>query len=143
MASAQSPAFEALRLVNDGRRMVVLDQSGQRLSAYPHRIDFRVTVSRLAEYDLGYEPFPISSDIDTETYLRTLSFRAKVFRGLAFRLLEPAAVQMIGVPADVPYDERTYRVSFELNDVSIDDRFVFEVLAPDGQRIARFHLPLN
>ena len=143
MASAQSPAFAGLRLVSDGRRTRILDADGNHLAAYPARLDFRVTASLAAKQDLGYEPFPIACDVEPGAYLRSLTFRVKLFRGLQRRVLEPIAVQMIGVPADVPCNERTYRVSFEVKDVDTEERLLFEVLGHHGERIARFHLPLN
>lgn len=143
IVSAQSPDFEGLRLVSDGRRARVVAADGRRLTTFPARVDFRVTVSLAPEQDLGYEPFPIETDIDTDSYLRALTFRARLFRGLEYRVLEPAVVRMIGVPSDVPSPYRTYRVSFELKDVSVEERLLFDVIAPDGQRIARFYLPLN
>jgi hypothetical protein len=143
MASAQSPAFAGLRLVTDERKVRFQDADGQALRGFPPHVDFRITASMRARHVLGYEPFPITTDSAADTYLRGLTFRLKVFRWLEMRVLKPLSARMIGVPADVPFDERTYRVSFELPDVSIEDRIVLEVLAPDGQRLARFHLPLN
>lgn len=143
MASAQSPAFEGLRMVSDGRRTRVLDAEGRPVSVYPARLDFRVTASMLSPHDLGYDPYPVATDVATDAYLCGLKFRVKLYRGLARRVLQPVEVEMIGVPADVPYDERTYRVSFEMKDVSVEERLLFEVLSPDGQRLARFHLPLD
>jgi hypothetical protein len=66
-----------------------------------------------------------------------------VFHGLRQTIVEPAAVKMIGVPDDMPYDERIYRVAFDLGDVSLDDRIVLEVLTPSGERLCKFHLDLT
>ena len=50
---------------------------------------------------------------------------------------------MIGVPADVPYDERVYRVNFDLPDNEpVTERFVLEVIRPRGERLARLHFSL-
>jgi hypothetical protein len=49
---------------------------------------------------------------------------------------------MIGVPADVPYDERVYRINFALDKLPITDRCVLEVLSPTGERLTKFHFDL-
>jgi hypothetical protein len=49
---------------------------------------------------------------------------------------------MIGVPSDISYDERIYRVTFNLNQMPITDRFVLEVRSPEGNRMAKFHFDL-
>jgi hypothetical protein len=49
---------------------------------------------------------------------------------------------LIGVPADIAYKERIYRVSVNLPRVPMSDRVVLEVFAPDGERICKFHLDL-
>ena len=49
---------------------------------------------------------------------------------------------MIGVPDDVPYNERVYRVAFEIGSVPTDRRMLLEVLTPQGERICKFHLDL-
>jgi ubiquitin-protein ligase len=56
--------------------------------------------------------------------------------------LEPLSVKIIGVPADTPYDERIYRVSFELPNIPVDDRIVLNVLSPNGECLSKFHLQL-
>ncbi|HYH00197.1 MAG TPA: hypothetical protein VD837_13770 [Terriglobales bacterium] len=74
-------------------------------------------------------------------YLLKLGFRLLVFRGLDVTRIEPQNVHMIGVPAEVPYEERIFKVSFDLpRTVSTDERVVFEVLSPTGFRLCKFHL---
>jgi hypothetical protein len=51
-------------------------------------------------------------------------------------------VSVVGVPLDVSYDERIYRVAFDLGDVSMGERIVLEVLSPEGERLTRFHLDM-
>ena len=60
----------------------------------------------------------------------------------AQRQVAPVSVQLIGVPQDVPYDERVYRVTFDVGDLLVTDRCVLMVLSPDGERLTRFHFNL-
>jgi hypothetical protein len=61
---------------------------------------------------------------------------------LQMREIQPDSVEMIGVPADIAYDERIYRVRFNVDQLPVTDRCVLEVLLPDGERLTRFHFDL-
>ena len=75
-------------------------------------------------------------------YLLRLQFRVKIFRALQVTVLQPKLVKLVGIPGDVSYDERIYRVSFDLGEVPVADRIVLEVLSPAGHRLTRFHLDM-
>jgi len=62
--------------------------------------------------------------------------------GITERELKPTRIQVLGPPPSVPYDARSFRIHFDLDKVSIEDRLVLELWSPDGQRIAKFHLEL-
>ena len=142
MATAESPQFEGWHRVVRNSRRTLLDAAGTPVRTFPGSVDFRVTASTRSDRVLPFDkPDPISAT-DANAWLKNLTFRLKIFRGLESRELEPAAMKNLGVPLDVPYDERIYLVSFDLQDVSASDRLVLEVFAPDGQRVGRFHLEL-
>jgi hypothetical protein len=42
------------------------------------------------------------------------------------------------MPADVPYDERVYRVNMNVGRLPISDRLVIDVLSPQGERLTHF-----
>jgi hypothetical protein len=84
----------------------------------------------------------INSFYTPHDFLLKLKFSLKVYDGMEMRLIEPESVQMIGVPSDVPYDERVYRIGFNLDQIPVTDRFVLEVLSPEGERLTRFHFDL-
>jgi hypothetical protein len=84
----------------------------------------------------------ISTDQTPQNLLLKLKFQLKAYHGLQARVIEPESVQMIGVPADVPYDERVYRINFALDKLPITDRCVLEVLSPTGERLTKFHFDL-
>jgi hypothetical protein len=142
LASAESAGFEGMQRRQDNGRVVVTGANGEPVTSYPEAIDFRVTASakkkKVAVDDL--HPYDVAAKRPVGDYLLNLKFRLKIFRGLESQALEPHAVRLIGVPADVPFDERIYRVSFQLGKVSVNDRLVLEVLDADGNRVSRFHL---
>jgi hypothetical protein len=45
---------------------------------------------------------------------------------------------MIGMPADVPYDERVYRININAGNLPITDRMVVEILSPEGKLLTHF-----
>ena len=142
MATAESPMFEGWHRVTRKDRRILLDASGTPVRAYPQHLRFRVTASARGDRVMPLDrPDPISGD-DANAWLKGLSFRLKIFTGLHSREVEPASIQHLGMPIDVPYDERIYQISFDLDDVPATDRLVLEIFSPDGTRVGRFHLEL-
>lgn len=140
MASVETEAFDGVRVLRARANPSVTRPDGTPMSSYPESLQFRVTASALkSEASIG-EPTKVSSETDMNQYLLGMRFRLKVFRGIDMQTAEPTATQLIGVPPDQPFDERVYRVTFETKDVPLDARLVLEVLAPDGERLCRFHL---
>jgi hypothetical protein len=142
MATAESPLFEGWhRTVRNGRR-ALMDSAGTPVQAFPGSVDFRVTASTRSDRVMPFDkPDPISAP-DANAWLKNLTFRLKIFHGLDAQELEPTAMKNLGVPLDVPYDERIYLVSFDLHDIPASYRLVLEVFGPDGERVGRFHLEL-
>lgn len=87
-------------------------------------------------------PLPISASGDANGYLLHLRFRVVIFQGLRQTIVEPDSVEMIGVPREVPYDERIFHVTVDLSRVPLTDRVVLEIHDPNGGRICKFHLDL-
>ncbi|HZQ92157.1 MAG TPA: hypothetical protein VFA60_10230 [Terriglobales bacterium] len=142
-ATAESPGFEGMRRYVQGSTRLVKDRDGEPVRYFPANVSFRVTATARRPYaETGEPPFSLKSRYALDDLLLHLVFRARVYRGLNVRTLQPNDVQLIGVPADVPYDERIYRVDFTLRDVAAEDRVVLEVLSPDGERLSKFHLEL-
>lgn len=141
LASAENPQFEGMVRRDVNHRDTLFAADGSRVQSYPERVNFRVTASlrtRLAEPS----PFPISATVDANDYLLHLRFRVVIFDGLRQTVVQPESVEMIGMPGEVPYNERIYRVAFELPHIPVRDRVVLEVRDPDGERICKFHLDL-
>lgn len=140
MASAIDPQFEGWKVLGSEFHQYVIDAAGERVKSYPSQILFRVSAGAKDSTLLDTHREPVAATGNMNSYLLNLSFRLKIFRGLSARTLHPSMVRMIGVPADVPYEERIYQVSFETKDVPLEDRMVLEVLSPGGQRLGKFHL---
>lgn len=141
LASAENPEFEGWRRESVGDRHRVVDAAGRTVRLFPEHLDFRVTLgtrTRLAD-DL---PFTVRTAMSENDYLLSVRFRLKVFHGLRQKVVPASSVVLIGVPADLPYNERIYRVSFDVDDIPMSDRIVLEVLSPGGDRLCKFHLDL-
>jgi len=141
MGTVESPKLEGWRKVIVNDRSHLEDAAGQPVRLYPEELQFRITAS-VREKLLESQPFPIASDIPMNDYLMHLRFRLKVFHGVDWRMVRPASVEEIGMPADVSYDERIYRIRFNLGHVPIEDRVVLEVVSPTGERLSKFHVDL-
>jgi hypothetical protein len=142
MVSAESPEFEGWREVDQGARRTIYAANGAAVRNYPASVTFRVTAStKIVSPDES--PYPVACHENVNNYLLRLRFRLKVFRGLQYIVLQPETVRLIGVPPDVNYDERIYRVKFTLPDLPLENRLMFEVLSPRGERISKFHLEFN
>ena len=121
----------------------VIDAAGRVWKNYPDEVTFRVTATAIDSGLLNTDTDTIDEAGDLNSFLLGLQFRLKAFRGLKMHVEKPLSIKQIGVPADVPYDERVYRVSFETGDLPVDARLVMEVLSPKGQLLSRFHLELE
>jgi hypothetical protein len=144
VASAQSTGFDGWQQVESqshkGARLIYAG-TGVRVRDFPEYVDFRVTASARRDGQSVGEPlYPTPCNAELNDYLLHLKFRLKVFHGIEAKVFHPKVVKLIGVPADMPYDERVYQLSFKLENVPVDDRVVLEVLSPEGNRISKFHL---
>lgn len=142
MATALTPELDGWRRIGDGHRTYVLTRDGSHPHQYPSEVQFRVTASGRTDVPPEADPLKVQSDLQLNDYLLKLQFRMRLFHGLHVKVVEPAEVRVIGVPADVPYNERIYKVSFRLPRVPVTDRMLLEVLSPGGERLARFHYEL-
>jgi hypothetical protein len=146
LASAESIDFEGWRQIYNENRTSLLAADGHPVEHYPRFVDFRITASARRHVLPGLQPLLVDCEsqcIQTvNDYLLHLQFRVKIFRALHFRELAPKIVEIIGMPPDVPCDERIFRVSFDLGEVPVADRIVLEVLSPAGDRLTRFHLDM-
>lgn len=142
LASADDPGVQNVSITRAHLGGSVKTPDGSELRHYPDQTTFRVTASALDPALLTTDLEPVAYDGDMNSLLLNLNFRLKVYRALQMKMIKPVRVVQIGMPADVPYDERVYRVSFDTSDIPVDARLVLEVLSPTGDRLSRFHFEL-
>lgn len=149
LATAECPGLEGVRRVfwqpqdegDGGVGGKVYGKDGKPMTYFPRHISFRVTATA-REKLIELDPFDVDSNMDLNQYLLGLTFKLRAYHGINVRDLTATKVQLLGPPAKVPYDARSYRVAFTLDKVSVEDRLVLELWSPDGQRLAKFHLEL-
>jgi hypothetical protein len=142
MASAENSGFVGMQRVMEGDRGgELITSTGQKVKFYPDKVQFRLTASA-RERMVEDKPYETREKIGLQDLLAKLHFRLKIFHGLESRSVEPTYIDDIGMPKNVPYDERIYRIGFKLGKVPIEDRVVMEVYSPAGERLCKFHLDL-
>ena len=142
LATAECGGFEGLERIGEAHQARLMTASGSRLLYYPSEISFRLTGSSFKSSVDRDPPTDIYANQDANSFLLNLHMRLKIFRALDANELDPDEMELIGVPATVPYGERIYRATFHLDHVPSDARMVLEVFDSSGQRISRFHLDL-
>ena len=75
---------------------------------------------------------------DPQQLLLKLKFRIRAYNALEVREIEPQSIEMIGMPAEVPYDERVYRININAAKLPITDRLVVEIYSPQGELLTHF-----
>ncbi len=137
----ECPELEGVQQVADGMKSKIIGADGKPLVHFPRHFDFRITAS--LRKTVLVEPTEVFNIPEKpQDLLLNLRFRLKTYHALKVQEIQPQSVQMIGVPAEVSYDERVYRVSFAVDDIPITDRCVLEILAPSGERLTKFHFDL-
>ncbi len=143
MMSASSREFNGQSLCEDGDHRMLRLSNGNRVERYPREVHFRVSVSERDGYTPLDPPMPVDYHESTfADFISSLKFEMRIFRALKARIVRPTKVTHIGVPIDVPSNERIYDVAFDLGDVPITDRIVVHVLTSDGDRLAKFNFDL-
>ena len=142
LASAECGSFEGLRRIGEARNARLVAADGSLLPYYPSEVAFRLTASTFDKPRTQDSPVDVNANQEVNSFLLNLRMRLKIFQGLDAYEIEPEEVDLIGMPATVPYNERIYRATFHLEHVPSDARIVLQVLDSSDQRIARFHLEL-
>ena len=137
----ECPELEGAQQVMRGVDSRIVNADGRTLTHFPRRFSFRITVS-LRKTVLAEPTDKVTISEPLADFLLKIKFRLKAYHGLEAREIPPESIQMIGVPADVPYDERVYRISFNVDKLPVTDRCVLEVLSPTGERLTKFHFDL-
>src|SRR6185437_6530941 len=126
--------IDGAQQVSHGLDSRIMLADGVQLRRFPRYFSFRVTASlRKTIVDPPNSVLNIAQD-PTELLLG-LKFKLRGYNGLAATEVTPESVTMIGVPADIPYDERVFRVSFDVGDRPVTDRFILEIESSNGEKL--------
>ena len=143
MASANNREFDGQGLYVDGDRKILKLANGDPVQHYPHELHFRVSVSERAGFAPVDPPVPVEfHETPFGEFISSLKFEMRIFHALKLRIVRPTKVTQIGMPLDVPSNERIYDVCFDLGEVPISDRIVVHVLTANGDRLAKFNFDL-
>ena len=137
LALIECPQIKGARHVSQGLDSSIVLPDGHKLQHFPRQFSFRVTAS-LRKTVLDSPSFSLQFASDPANLLLSLKFKLRDYDALVSKEIEPDSVKMIGVPADVPYDERVFRVNFDIGNRPVTDRLVLEVYSPDGKKIGKF-----
>ncbi len=141
MGLIECPQLEGAQHVAAGLQSRIMAANGARMDQYPHHFSFRITAS-LRKIVLDGPASALDFGGNPQDLLLQLKFRVKAYHGLESREIAPESIEMIGMPADVPFDERVYRIGVNVGDMPVVDRFVIEVLSPEGQVLTHFPFTL-
>jgi len=133
--------IEGLQRISRGNKAFLISPDGARVEEYPREFNFRVTAT-LRKTLLDPPSESVTTTFIPQQFLMKLRYKLKVYRGLERRVLFPQSVKIIGVPADLPYDERVYRVKFDVDNLAVTDRMVLEVLSPQDELLTHFSFGL-
>jgi hypothetical protein len=137
MGLIECPELEGAQHVAEGSNKKLVSADGGPIKAFPQRFSFRVTAS-LRKIVIDGPVATVTLDDDPHQLLLNLKFRIRAYNGLEVREISPESVEMIGMPADVPYDERVYRIHLSNISLPITDRLVLEILSPRGELLTHF-----
>ncbi|HKT50437.1 MAG TPA: hypothetical protein VJV96_09065 [Candidatus Angelobacter sp.] len=133
----ECPEIKGARQVSKGLDSRIVLPDGNTMQRFPRHFSFRITASLRktvidppsASLQYSHDPFDL---------LLGLKFKLRDYDALVSKELKPESVRMIGVPADIPYDERVFRVSFDIGERPVTDRFMLEIYTADGEQLGRF-----
>jgi hypothetical protein len=133
----ECPELEGAQHVAEGSHKRLVSSEGETIKEFPQRFSFRITASLRKVF---MEEPKISVDVadDPQQLLLKLKFRIRAYNGLDVREIEPQSFEMIGMPADVPYDERVYRINIDAGNLPITDRLVVEIYSPQDKLLTHF-----
>jgi hypothetical protein len=133
----ECPELVGARQISQGLKSRLISANGSVIHEFPQHFSFRVTAS-LRKILLDNPVTTVNILDDPHELLLNLKFRVRAYHGLESREIIPESVEMIGMPADVPYDERVYRVSMNVGNLPISDRLVIEILSPQDELLTHF-----
>lgn len=142
MATLESKELEGVRQIRYGRDEFLRGPKGEPVPFYPRELRFRFSIGKRVVY-LEKNPNPIETKDSPDEFQSNLRFQLKLFTGLKSEVLDPVEAKIIGVPKNIPYDERIYSVRFELpRPVPAHERLKLEVYDRNENLVAKFQVQL-
>src|ERR1700727_565958 len=122
----ECPELAGAHHISRGLNAKLMAADGNLIQKLPQRFSFRVTAS-LRKILLDGPAATVNIEGDPHELLLNLKFRVRAYHGLQAHEIAPDSIEMIGMPADVPYDERVYRINMNVANLPVSDRMVIEV----------------
>jgi hypothetical protein len=141
LATWIAPELKNYERVSEGNRRLVRTIDGEPVKHYPEKMTLRISVGNKTKVE-GTKALDFDTVYSAQDLAKNLHFRLRVYNGLEYRQIEPVSAKIIGVPADIPYDERIYLVEFLLDNVPVENRLMIEVLDPQNTRVTRFSISM-
>jgi hypothetical protein len=133
----ECPELEGAQHVAEGSHKKLVSVDGTTVTQFPQRFSFRITAS-LRKIFIEAPDTSVDVAGDPQELLLNLKFRIHAYDALQVREIVPQTVEMIGVPADVPFDERVYRINIDTGNLPITDRLIVEIYSPQGELLTHF-----
>lgn len=133
----ECPEIEGMQQVSEGLNAQVISAQGIPVNHFPHHFSFRITATLR-------RPIPeppdqvVNTEQEPQQFLLSLGFRLKIYNGLRMHEIAPDSVTIIGVPPEIAYDERIFRVQFDVDNLPVTDRVVLEAVSPQGEIVSHF-----
>ena len=142
VATLESKELEGVRQIHYGRDEFLRGPDGGPFRFYPHELRFRFRIGQKVTFFEKY-PNPVETKDSPDVFQSNLRFQMKLFHGLNAEIIDPDEAKIIGVPKNIPYDERIYSVRFKLpREVPSDERLKLEVFDRHGTLITKFQVQL-
>ncbi len=133
----ECPELEGAQHVAEGLHGKLVSTDGNTIKEFPQNFSFRITAS-LKKVFLDPPVNSVELPDDPQELLLKLKFRILAYHALEVQEIVPQSIEMIGMPSDVTYDERVYRINVHAANLPITDRLVVEIFSPQGQLLTHF-----
>jgi hypothetical protein len=142
MLTLESKELDGVKLTHTASGITLKDRDGQDVKYFPDELSFRFTVGSRTKL-VDHEPMETEFDGSQQEFEDTLQFRLKIFHGIDQTEIEPEAQRIVGVPLEMPYDERIYRIRFKLpHHLPATDRMMLEIIDSEDERVSKFPVQL-
>ncbi len=142
LATLESKELEGVRQIRLGKDEFLRGPDGGPFRFYPRELRFRLSIGQRITFREA-NPSAIETKDSPDEFQSNLRFQLKLFNGLQAEVLTPEEAKVIGVPTNIPYNERIYSVRFKLpRDIPAHERLKLEVYDRNGNQVAKFQVQL-